>query len=212
MKSRSPFPVPARSALPKCSHRRSAAIPPMRPAAREGGRGIPESWPAIQGLDATEIVDLVLPHAPGLTARLERGINLLQPQCRDPIALLELAGRFPRSRFAGTSGALADITWGRIMARKYGLQNFWMTQVAPRASAYGPFFDAALWLGREDQIIDQPAFAAVSAQLKPAGLLLLTLPGAGWDKVPGLLEAGGLVPTRHASLPSGRGCLSVARR
>jgi len=184
----------------------------MRSAAREGRRGIPEAWPAIQGLDATEIVDLVLPHAPGLTARLERGINLLQPQCRDPIALLELAGRFPRSRFAGTSGALADITWGRIMARKHGLQNFWMTQVAPRASAYGPFFDAALWLGREDQIIDQPAFAAVSAQLKPAGLLLLTLPGAGWDKVPGLLEAGGLVPTRYASLPSGRGCLSVARR
>lgn len=47
------------------------------------------------------LFDCILPLAPGLTERLESGIEVLDAGCGRGLALLEMAKRFPNSRFTG---------------------------------------------------------------------------------------------------------------
>lgn len=48
-----------------------------------------------------QLFDTLLPLAPGLTERLEHGIDVLDAGCGRGLALLAMADRFPRSRFLG---------------------------------------------------------------------------------------------------------------
>ncbi|OOG23680.1 transcriptional regulator [Thioalkalivibrio denitrificans] len=65
----------------------------------------------------------ILPLAPGLVARLERGITVLDAGCGRGEALMALARRYPESRFTGYDLCADAIEDARRAARKAGLHN-----------------------------------------------------------------------------------------
>jgi hypothetical protein len=69
------------------------------------------------------LVNAVLPAAPGTTARLEVGANVLFAGCDDGRALIALARQFPRSRFLATEPAADALAATREAIRIAGLQN-----------------------------------------------------------------------------------------
>jgi hypothetical protein len=69
------------------------------------------------------LVNAVLPAAPGTTARLDVGANVLFAGCRDAHALLAVARQFPRSRFLATEPAVDALAGAREAVRHAGLQN-----------------------------------------------------------------------------------------
>ena len=69
------------------------------------------------------LFDHVLPLVPGLEARLEAGIEVLDAGCGQGSALIALAGRYPRSRFTGYDLEEEAIAHASEMARRGGLSN-----------------------------------------------------------------------------------------
>lgn len=69
------------------------------------------------------LFDTILPLVPGLTERLEQGIEVLDAGCGRGMALLALAQRFPRSRFLGYDLGADAIGWARAQAAEAGLAN-----------------------------------------------------------------------------------------
>lgn len=69
------------------------------------------------------LIDHILPLAPGLPARLEAGIDVIDVGCGAGKALLRLAERFPKSRFLGVD--LCPDAFGSAVeeARERGLDN-----------------------------------------------------------------------------------------
>ncbi len=67
--------------------------------------------------------DAILPLVPGLRARLEAGISVLDVGCGRARALLQLAEAYPRSRFTGFDLSEEAIDWARGRARAQGLAN-----------------------------------------------------------------------------------------
>ena len=65
----------------------------------------------------------ILPLVPGLDARLEDGIEVLDAGCGQGSALIALAGRFPRSRFIGYDLAEEAVAHATELARRAGLEN-----------------------------------------------------------------------------------------
>lgn len=98
---------------------------------REGG-GVPYSrYPRFQEVMASDsgqtvlpaLFDAILPLAPGLPARLEAGIRVLDCACGRGRALLAMAERCPASRFVGYDLSAEAIEWGREQAAAAGLDN-----------------------------------------------------------------------------------------
>lgn len=75
-----------------------------------------------QVFDAT-LVDVVVPLVPGLTERLEQGIDAADIGCGAGHAVNLLARAFPRSRFYGYDISEEGIELGRAEARAWGLGN-----------------------------------------------------------------------------------------
>lgn len=69
------------------------------------------------------LLDYILPLAPGLTAALERGIDVLDLGCGAGRALLLLAETFPNSRFTGYDFSAEAIATARQSAADRGLPN-----------------------------------------------------------------------------------------
>lgn len=69
------------------------------------------------------LFDHVLPLAPGLGARLEEGIDVMDAGCGRGGALIALATRYPRSRFTGYDLAGDAIGHAAARARRLGLTN-----------------------------------------------------------------------------------------
>lgn len=69
------------------------------------------------------LFDAILPLAPGLIERLERGIDVLDLGCGRGRALVKLAARFPASRFVGYDLSEDAVAWGRARAAEQGLDN-----------------------------------------------------------------------------------------
>ena len=67
------------------------------------------------------LIDQILPLAPGLIERLEKGIDVLDAGCGAGLAIVELAKRFPASRFTGYDLCEAALQKGRKTA--IGLRN-----------------------------------------------------------------------------------------
>lgn len=65
----------------------------------------------------------ILPLVPGLTDRLERGIHVIDVGCGRGRALIELAGSFPNSTFAGYDLSPEAIGYARDLAVRQGLDN-----------------------------------------------------------------------------------------
>lgn len=65
----------------------------------------------------------ILPLVPGLTARLERGIDMLDLGCGRGLILQHLAARYPRSRFTGMDLSTEAIAHARAESARLGLDN-----------------------------------------------------------------------------------------
>jgi SAM-dependent methyltransferase len=105
------------------------------------------------------LIDAILPLAPGLVARLEEGIDVLDVGCGSGRALNLLAERFPASRFTGIDFSAQAVRRAKSEARRKDLDNvqFLVRDVA--AMDDDGTFDLVT------------AFDAVHDQADPAGLL-----------------------------------------
>ena len=108
---------------------------------------------------ASKLTDCVLPLAPGLAGRLEAGIDVIDVGCGAGGALLELARRFPKSRFTGIDLCTDAFEPTLRTARAEGLSNLSFRQV--------DIADVDT-LGAFDLIL---AFDAVHDQKDPQGML-----------------------------------------
>lgn len=70
-----------------------------------------------------QLFDVILPLVEGLTARLERGIDVLDAGCARGSALIAMAERFPESRFVGYDLCEDAIEHAARTARAAGLDN-----------------------------------------------------------------------------------------
>src|SRR4051812_2938293 len=69
------------------------------------------------------VVSAVLPAAPGTTARLDVGVNVLLAGCVDGQTLVSFVRQFPRSRFLGIETSPDALAKFRDAIRLAGLQN-----------------------------------------------------------------------------------------
>ena len=70
-----------------------------------------------------QLFDTLLPLAPGLSERLEAGIDVMDAGCGRGLALLALAERFPKSRFLGLDLCADAIAFAANSAAERGLAN-----------------------------------------------------------------------------------------
>jgi 2-polyprenyl-3-methyl-5-hydroxy-6-metoxy-1,4-benzoquinol methylase len=104
----------------------------------------------------------VLPLVPRLTERLERGARLLDVGCGRGLALLQLAARFPRSRFHGLDLCDDVVRWARAEAEQRGLTN--VTFAVEDATD----LETSTHVGQWDVVT---TFDAVHDQARPARVL-----------------------------------------
>ena len=147
-----------------------------------GGLGY-EEYPRFHEVMAEEsgqtvvagLLEQVLPLAPDLPARLERGIDVLDIGCGSGRALLRMAEAFPRSRFVGWDLSADAVATARAQARARGLRN--VTFEARDVAAAVDLRGALDLICGFDVIHDQARPAAVLANvaraLRPDGLFLM---------------------------------------
>lgn len=77
----------------------------------------------VVGFPCPDLVNKVLPAAPGTLSRLDLGTNVLFAGCGDGSNLVRLARDFPRSRFLGTEPRLHALDVTREAIKTAGVQN-----------------------------------------------------------------------------------------
>ena len=123
--------------------------------------------------------DHILPLVPGLTAKLEHGIDVLDVGCGAGRAMLRLSAAFPASRFTGIDLCPDAFAETQIEAAKRDLRNLsFRAQDLSEVSS----------LGRFDLVT---AFDAVHDQKDPQGLLDLVFASLGEDGVFLMQDIGG---------------------
>ncbi len=108
---------------------------------------------------AAGLFDHILPLVPGLDARLEAGIEVMDAGCGQGQALIELAKRFPKSRFLGYDLSEEAIGHAAEVARRAGLEN--ITFEARDLTGYA----------EHERFDFVTTFDAVHDQKDPAGLI-----------------------------------------
>ncbi|KUI23115.1 methyltransferase [Mycobacterium sp. IS-1496] len=149
---------------------------------RRGG-GLPYSaYPRFHTLMAEEsgevfdaaLVDVILPMADGLPARLAAGVDVADIGCGSGHAINVMAQAFPASRFTGIDFSDEGLGVGRAEAQRLGLQNaqFVAADVATLdvAEAYDVItvFDAI-----HDQAQPAQVLANIQRALRPGGVFLM---------------------------------------
>jgi 2-polyprenyl-3-methyl-5-hydroxy-6-metoxy-1,4-benzoquinol methylase len=118
----------------------------------------------------------LLPLAPGLRERLERGIDVLDAGCGRALVPLRLAELFPRSRFTGLDLSEEAIGFARAEARRRGLTNLrfeirdlstFDVDAEPGAYDWVTTFDAI-----HDQAKPEALVRGIARTLRPGGLYL----------------------------------------
>jgi ubiquinone/menaquinone biosynthesis C-methylase UbiE len=148
---------------------------------RHGG-GVPySSFPKFQALmaedsgavrDAT-LIDVTLPLVPGLTDRLEQGIDVADVGCGSGHAANLIAEAFPRSRVVGFDFSDTGLAAARAEADRMGLDNVrFERRDAARLGESAQFdlittFDAVHDQARPDLVL-----AGIAAALRPGGVYL----------------------------------------
>jgi len=132
------------------------------------GGGVPYSaYPRFHEVMAEEsaqtvvgaLEDHILPLVPGLKEKLEAGIDVLDVGCGSGRAMVELANRYPNSRFTGYDFSDQAISNARRLANKFGLKNLRFE-----------IRDAAE-IGEIERYDLITAFDAIHDQAKPAAML-----------------------------------------
>ncbi len=149
---------------------------------RNGG-GVPYSaYPRFQQLMAEEstaifdatLIDVTLPHVPGLVPRLETGIDVLDVGCGCGHAVNLMARAFPNSRFTGYDFSDEGVATGRAEAASWGVSNarFEARDVAtldePGRYDLITAFDAI-----HDQAQPTKVLRAIAEALRPDGVFLM---------------------------------------
>ncbi|HEX8856667.1 MAG TPA: class I SAM-dependent methyltransferase [Thermoleophilaceae bacterium] len=147
---------------------------------RNGG-GVPYSaYPRFQALQAEEtaqvydaaLVHGVVPLVPGLTERLEQGIDAIDVGCGQGHAVNVLARAFPNSRFTGRDISEEGIAAGREEANALGLTNARFEQ-ASVTDIEGEYDLITAFDVIHDLADPAGALAAISRSLKPGGTYLM---------------------------------------
>lgn len=137
---------------------------------RQGG-GVPyDRYPRFHDIMAEDsgqtvlaaLFEHILPLVPGLTERLDAGIEVLDAGCGRGKALLMMAERFPRSRFTGYDLSEEATRWAREQAQQKGLSNL-RFEVRDLSN-----FDETATPGRFDLIT---TFDAIHDQAHPLAVL-----------------------------------------
>lgn len=116
----------------------------------------------------------VLPLVPGLAARLEKGIRVLDIGCGTAPAILLLAERYPRSRFIGYDLSPEPLETARARARERGLVNItFERRDLPGDKLGGPYELITAFDAVHDQRDPAGLLAAIRAALTPDGVFLM---------------------------------------
>lgn len=118
------------------------------------------------------LVSTILPLAPGLTERLETGIDVLDVGCGGGHAVNVMAREYPKSRFRGIDFGEDGIALAREEAQRLGLSNATF-EVSDALNLMGPFdlvtgFDVIHDLAAPDKVL-----AAIAGALRDDGVFLM---------------------------------------
>jgi SAM-dependent methyltransferase len=148
---------------------------------RHGG-GVPYSaFPKFQEIrgeesraeqDAT-LIDKTLPLVPGLTGRLEDGIEVADVGCGSGYAVNLMAATFPRSRFTGFDFSGPGIAAARAEAERDGRANArFIERDAARLGETARFDFITTFDAIHDQARPDLVLAGIAAALRPGGVYL----------------------------------------
>jgi SAM-dependent methyltransferase len=122
--------------------------------------------------DAT-LIDVTLPLVPGLTGRLEDGIDVADVGCGSGHAVNLMAAAFPRSRFTGFDFSAAGIAAARAEAGREGLANArFEERDAARLGETARFDLITTFDAVHDQARPDLMLAGIAAALRPGGVYL----------------------------------------
>lgn len=120
------------------------------------------------------LIEHILPLAPGLTAALERGIDVLDVGCGRGRALMLLAEQFPQSRFTGYEISEQAIDWATREAARRELSNLRFVYQDAAGIADREAFDAVFTFDSvHDQARPQQVLDNIYRALKPEGVYLM---------------------------------------
>jgi SAM-dependent methyltransferase len=121
-----------------------------------------------------QIFDVILPLAEGLTERLETGIDVLDAGCARGSALIEMAKRFPQSRFTGYDLCADAIEFANDTAHEAGLTNIrFETRDLTGYDEKAKFDFIASFDAVHDQKDPQGLLRGLRGALKPGGVYLM---------------------------------------
>lgn len=126
------------------------------------------------GVYDTALVDVIVPAVPGLTERLQEGIDVADIGCGSGHAISVLAAAFPASRFTGFDFSEEAIEAGRSEASRLGLTNarFEVRDVASLGE-HGQFDLLTAFDSIHDQAHPGVVLANIARALRPGGLFLM---------------------------------------
>ncbi len=149
----------------------------------EKGGGVPYSeFPRFQAVMAEDsgqsvlpaLFDHILPLVPGLTERLERGIDVLEVGFGRGKALNLMARRFPNSRFTGFEISEEGILFAETEAATHGTRNITFRRQDAAAFRDTAAFDLALSFDAvHDQARPDLMLANIRRALRPGGAYLM---------------------------------------
>jgi SAM-dependent methyltransferase len=154
---------------------------------RNGG-GVPYSaFPKFQAIRGEEsraeqdasLIGKTLPLVPGLTGRLEDGIEVADVGCGSGYAVNLMAATFPRSRFTGFDFSGPGIASARAEAERDGLANArFEERDAARLGETARFDFITTFDAIHDQARPDLVLAGIAAALRPGGVYLCVDTGA----------------------------------
>jgi len=120
------------------------------------------------------LMDHILPLQPGLTDRLQQGIDVLDVGCGAGRALIYLAGKFPQSRFVGRDFSSEAIGQARREAAALGLTNVDFEQAdAAEMTDVQRFHLITAFDAIHDQVRPQQVLDRIHQALRPTGVFLM---------------------------------------